>query len=86
MLNEYVELDNNTDLKERLMHMYWVMLRSMESNIEDPKKDIFGRMDVEAGYKLLWELNPNTKHLKPHWIEHGIIDWHQSPFEKPKET
>ena len=49
-----------------IKHMLWVLLRTVESDT-DPKKDIFKKMDVEGGYRLVKRLFDCDPDLAPHW-------------------
>lgn len=51
---------------DNIKHMLWVLLRTVESNT-DPKKDIFQKIDVEVGYRLVKRLFDCDQTLAPYW-------------------
>jgi len=52
------------DRQQDVIDVFWVLLTSLESDT-DPKKDVFDRLTVEAGYRIMNDLNVTTE--GPRW-------------------
>ena len=59
------------EMWENIRHMFWVLMRTCESNAEDTQSCL-DRMDVEAAYRT-WNnyFDDCDKNLQPSWIEYS---------------